>query len=123
MNKTVYRGQLKPSNELVAIKSHDLDNENDLLLLLNEITRLKQLKHENIQQIYSSYTKGTKLYTIYPFMSFGSCKDILEYQEGNKLENAFFNEQTLQIISKSILKTYKRPVLIKIYTNKKINRY
>jgi STE20-related kinase adapter protein alpha len=36
-------------------------------------------------------------------MSYGSCKDILEYQEDKKLENPFFNEQTLQIISKSLL--------------------
>ena len=98
----MYTARLSSSEEFVAVKSVDLDDhymldKNELVLLINEITCLKQLRHENIQQIYNSFTKNTKLYCIYPFMLYGSCKDILE------AHNQVFNEQSLQFISKSIL--------------------
>ena len=106
-NKTIYAGHLEQSTELVAIKSIDLDeqnnNGNEFVLLINEITRLKQLRHENIQKIHFSFTKNTTLYSIYPFMLYGSCKDILDIQEEHEQDNPFFNEQSLQFISKSIL--------------------
>jgi STE20-related kinase adapter protein alpha len=79
-----------------------LKDTNDLLLLINEITRLKQLRHENIQQILNSFTKDTKLYCLYPLMIYGSCKDILELQDRDD-DKSVFNEQSLQFISKSIL--------------------
>lgn len=109
--KYVYAANSKQQNDLVAIKVIDLDHNelsneanytNELLRIINEISRLKQLRHQNILTLINCFTLNTKLYLVYPFMTYGSCKDILESKQQHNVNDSF-NEQSLQLISKSIL--------------------
>lgn len=127
-NATVYAGisNSNPNNmssdDLLTIKITDFaDARGSDDLVLNEITNMRHLRHSNIIPLISCFVKDSQIWCIYPFMYYGSCKDILntindfylndpysnnlEEQEDRADEQIrlCFNEQSLQPITKSVL--------------------
>lgn len=125
----VYAAIRLSSRDTVITKVIDTDALDDYQQVLLEISRNKHLKHKNILNLLNCFVNDSQIWLIYPFMYFGSCRDILNsinnmhiydiYSNGftNKLNNyeeiyldradeqscLIFNEQTLRHIARSIL--------------------
>lgn len=92
----------------------------------DEISRTKHIRHTNILSLLNCFVQDSQIWCIYPYMFYGSCKDILEgvnnlnlSEEDSKFysnsiymksvdradeqKRLCFNEQSLQPITKSIL--------------------
>lgn len=110
---------------MCSAKISDLESLDDSQAILAEVSRTKHLRHANILSLIECFVDDSQIWCIYPFMYYGSCKDILDcinslnLSEEDKLfanlQNASsvdradeqkrlcFNEQSLQPITKSIL--------------------
>ncbi|KAI9473702.1 MAG: kinase-like domain-containing protein [Benjaminiella poitrasii] len=82
----VYSGIYIPQNKRVAVKVIDLDfiGRDRIDALRRETTVMALCKHPNVLQVLGTFIHGTKLYIITPFISLGSCLDImkLRYSDG-----------------------------------------
>ena len=85
------------------------------------MSRTKHIRHTNILSLIECFVDDSQIWCVYPFMFYGSCKDILntineyyltesdqtneEEQEDRADEQIrlCFNEQSLQPITKSVL--------------------
>jgi serine/threonine protein kinase len=110
---------------LYIIKLIDLDDANELdndefKLIQNEIKYAKSLRHKNVVSLLNCFVQHTQIWCIYPYMYYGSLKDILDIInnidliDSTHLNNAnvdkvdeqkrlCFNEQSLQSVAKSVL--------------------
>jgi serine/threonine protein kinase len=117
--------QTNHQNELYIIKLIDLEDTNELdndefKLIQNEIKYAKSLRHRNVVSLLNCFVQHTQIWCIYPYMYYGSLKDILEIInnidliDSTHLNNAnvdkvdeqkrlCFNEQSLQSVAKSVL--------------------
>ncbi|KAJ3105426.1 hypothetical protein HDU96_008573, partial [Phlyctochytrium bullatum] len=91
----------KPLSKIVAIKVIDLDmfERNQIDELRREIQIMSLSKHPNLLPVYGSFVNGSKLYIVTPFLSAGSCLDIMKTAYPNGLEEsaiATILRQTLQ---------------------------
>ncbi|KAI8098691.1 uncharacterized protein BX664DRAFT_271447 [Halteromyces radiatus] len=110
----VYAALYKPSNRKVAMKVIDLDmfERNQIDELRRETALMALSKHPNVLRVYGSFVSGSKLYIITPYLSAGSCLDIMKtsYPDG-------FDEITIATILKQALEG-----LIYLHKNGHIHR-
>ncbi|KAI9272761.1 kinase-like domain-containing protein [Phascolomyces articulosus] len=96
----VYGAIYKLTRKLVAIKMIDLDmfERNQIDELRRETALMALSKHPNVLRVYGSFVNGSKLYIVTPYLSAGSCLDILKtgFQHG-------FEEITIATILRQAL--------------------
>ncbi|ORX53602.1 kinase-like protein [Hesseltinella vesiculosa] len=76
----VYEAIYKPTQRRVAIKVIDLDmfERNQIDELRRETALMALSKHPNVLRVCGSYVQGSKLHIVTPFLSAGSCLDIMK---------------------------------------------
>ncbi|KAI8141504.1 kinase-like domain-containing protein [Fennellomyces sp. T-0311] len=96
----VYSAIYKPLKKQVAIKIIDLDmfERNQIDELRRETALMTLSKHPNVLRVYGSFVNGSKLYIVIPYLSAGSCLDIIKsgFQHG-------FEEDAIATILKQAL--------------------
>jgi len=77
----VYIAKYKPLNKNVAIKMIDLDmfERNQIDELRREIQIMNLCRHPNLLTFYGSFVNGSKLYIVTPYLSAGSCLNLMKY--------------------------------------------
>eukprot|EP00158_Paraphelidium_tribonemae_P006360 Partr_v1_DN27787_c0_g1_i4_m67222 putative ste20-related kinase adaptor len=80
----------KPAHTTVAIKSMDLDQfeRNQIDELRKELQVMSLCKHPNLLNVKGSFVVGSKLYIVTPFLSAGSCLDIMKSSFPDGLDEA-----------------------------------
>ncbi|CAG8705140.1 7555_t:CDS:10 [Acaulospora morrowiae] len=82
----VYGAIYKPLNKTVAVKIIDLDyfERNQIDEVRRETQLMSLSKHPNILRVYGSFVNESKLFIVTPYMSAGSCSDIMKtaYPDG-----------------------------------------
>ncbi|KAG2235741.1 hypothetical protein INT48_009156 [Thamnidium elegans] len=110
----VYKAIYKPRNIRVAIKMIDLDlfERNQIDELRRETALMALSKHPNVLKVYGSFVSGSKLYIATPYLSGGSCLDIMKngFKDG-------FEESVIATILKQALEG-----LIYLHKNNHIHR-
>lgn len=97
---TVYRAIYLPFNQLVAIKSFDLDRCNvNLDDLRREAQTMSLIDHPNVVRAHCSFAVERSLWVVMPFMDQGSCLHLIKiaYSHG-------FHEDVIGSILKETLK-------------------
>ncbi|KAG0041688.1 hypothetical protein BGZ83_001445 [Gryganskiella cystojenkinii] len=96
----VYNAYYKPLNKRVAIKVIDLDmfERNQIDELRRETQVMALCKHPNVLRVNGAFVMDSKLYIVTPFLSAGSCLDIMKtaYPDG-------FDEVSIATILKQAL--------------------
>ena len=95
----VYKGKLKGSNEIIAIKKIKIDLENEGIpsTALREITILRELQHPNIIELKDVICNNNKLYLLFEFAEYDLRKFLEEY------ENKHLDEETIKSFLYQIL--------------------
>ncbi|KAG0182083.1 hypothetical protein DFQ29_005924 [Apophysomyces sp. BC1021] len=110
----VYCAVYKPLNKRVAVKLIDLDmfERNQIDELRRETALMALSKHPNVLPVYGSFVNGSKLYIVTPYLSAGSCLDIMKttFPDG-------FDEVTIATILKQALEG-----LVYLHKNNHIHR-
>jgi len=77
----VYIAKYKPLNKNVAIKMIDLDmfERNQIDELRREIQIMNLCRHPNLLTVFGSFVEGSKLYIVTPYLSAGSCLNLMKY--------------------------------------------
>jgi len=77
----VYIANYKPLNKNVAIKMIDLDQfeRNQIDELRREIQNMNLCRHPNLLPVFGSFVNGSKLYIVTPYLSAGSCLNLMKY--------------------------------------------
>jgi len=77
----VYIAKYKPLNKNVAIKMIDLDmfERNQIDELRREIQIMNLCRHPNLLPVFGSFVNGSKLYIVTPYLSAGSCLNLMKY--------------------------------------------
>ncbi|KAK4423119.1 Serine/threonine-protein kinase fray2 [Sesamum alatum] len=97
---TVYRAIYLPANEVVAVKSLDLDRCNSNLDdIRREAQTMSLINHPNVIKAFCSFVVDRNLWVVMPFMAEGSCLHLMKiaYPEG-------FEESAIGSILKETLK-------------------
>ncbi|KAF9160121.1 hypothetical protein DFQ26_005871 [Actinomortierella ambigua] len=96
----VYNAYYKPLNKRIAIKVIDLDmfERNQIDELRRETQVMALCKHPNVLRVNGAFVADSKLYIVTPYLSAGSCLDIMKtaYPDG-------FDEVTIATILKQAL--------------------
>ncbi|KAG0057511.1 hypothetical protein BGZ83_009150 [Gryganskiella cystojenkinii] len=96
----VYNAYYKPLNRRVAIKVIDLDmfERNQIDELRRETQVMALCKHPNVLRVNGAFVTDSKLYIVTPYLSAGSCLDIMKiaYPDG-------FDEVSIATILKQAL--------------------
>ncbi|KAF9181502.1 hypothetical protein BGZ51_001126 [Haplosporangium sp. Z 767] len=96
----VYNAYYKPLNKRVAIKVIDLDmfERNQIDELRRETQVMALCKHPNVLRVNGAFVADSKLYIVTPYLSAGSCLDIMKtaYPDG-------FDEVSIATILKQAL--------------------
>ncbi|KAI8062497.1 kinase-like domain-containing protein, partial [Gongronella butleri] len=96
----VHEAIYKPTQRRVAVKVIDLDmfERNQIDELRRETALMALSKHPNVLRVYGSFVQGSKLYIITPYLSAGSCLDIMKtaFPDG-------FDEPAIAVILKQTL--------------------
>ncbi|KAF9410899.1 hypothetical protein BGZ94_001492 [Podila epigama] len=84
----VYNAYYKPTNKRVAIKVIDLDmfERNQIDELRRETQVMALCKHPNVLHVNGAFVSDSKLYIVTPYLSAGSCLDIMKAGHPNGLE-------------------------------------
>ena len=97
----VYRGIIKSTNQEVAIKQIDLEQDaTDLIEINKEIQILSECKSPQITAYYGSFVKHYKLWVIMEYVDGGSIYDLLT-------PGTITNEATIAYIVKEVLMALK----------------
>ncbi|KAI1315417.1 hypothetical protein EDD11_000805 [Mortierella claussenii] len=96
----VYNAYYKPLNKRVAVKVIDLDmfERNQIDELRRETQVMSLCKHPNVLRVNGAFVTDSKLYIVVPYLSAGSCLDIMKiaYPDG-------FDEVSIATILKQAL--------------------
>ncbi|CAG8598028.1 11219_t:CDS:10 [Dentiscutata erythropus] len=96
----VYSAIYKPSGKKVAVKMINLDffERNQIDEVRRETQLMSLSKHPNVLRVYGSFVNESNLYIVTPYMSAGSCSDIMKtaYPDG-------FEEAAIATILKQAL--------------------
>ncbi|KAG0363162.1 hypothetical protein BG005_002677 [Podila minutissima] len=97
----VYNAYYKPLNKRVAIKVIDLDmfERNQIDELRRETQVMALCKHPNVLRVNGAFVTDSKLYIVTPYLSAGSCLDIMKaaYPNGfDEISIATILKQALQ---------------------------
>lgn len=97
---TVYAATYRPLGKQVAIKLIDLDlfERNQIDELRRELQIMTLSRHPNVLPVYASYVSGHHLHIVTPFISVGSCLDLLRGAFPQGME-----EQAIATILKQVL--------------------
>ncbi|CAH8253350.1 unnamed protein product [Arabidopsis lyrata] len=96
----VYRARCILLDEIVAIKIWNLEKcTKDLETIKKEVHRLSSIDHPNLLRSHCSFIDGTSLWIVMPYMSCGSCLNIMKSVYPNGLE-----EPVVAIFLREILK-------------------
>ncbi|KAI9020677.1 kinase-like domain-containing protein [Phycomyces nitens] len=100
----VYSAIYRPFNKRVAIKIIDLDmfERNQIDELRRETSLMALSKHPNVLRVHGSFVNGSKLYIVTPYLTGGSCLDIMKtsYPEGlDEISIATILKQALEGIA------------------------
>lgn len=95
----VYSAKYKGSMR-VAIKIIDLDNfeRNQIEELRRELQIMTLSKHKNMLPVYGAFVNGHKLYIVTPYLSLGSCLNVMKTAHPHGME-----EECIKIILKECL--------------------
>ena len=95
----VYKGKMKGTNEIIAIKKIKIDLENEGIpsTALREITILRELQHPNIIELKDVICNNNKLYLLFEFAEYDLRKYLEEY------ENKNLDEETIKSFLYQIL--------------------
>lgn len=96
----VYRAHCVTYNEIVAIKSLDLEKCNSNLDdIRREAQTMSLINHQNVVKAYCSFVVGQNLWVVMPYMAGGSCLHIMKaaYPDG-------FDEPVIATVLKESLK-------------------
>ncbi|XP_021355826.1 STE20-related kinase adapter protein alpha-like isoform X2 [Mizuhopecten yessoensis] len=67
-----------PSSKHIAIKKTNLEScDIDFSVLQNEVILCRQLQHEKVLPILTTFIHDHELWTVMPLMAYGSCKDLI----------------------------------------------
>ncbi|XP_076885177.1 uncharacterized protein LOC143534614 [Bidens hawaiensis] len=97
---TVYRAIYLPSNDVVAVKSMDLERINSNLDdIRREAQTMSLIDHPNVIKAFCSFVVNQNLWVVMPFMAEGSCLHLMKsaYPDG-------FEESAIASILKETLK-------------------
>ncbi|KAK9053056.1 hypothetical protein SSX86_029686 [Deinandra increscens subsp. villosa] len=97
---TVYRAIYLPSNDVVAVKSLDLERINcNLDDIRREAQTMSLIDHPNVIRAFCSFVVNQNLWVVMPFMAEGSCLHLMKssYPDG-------FEESAIASILKETLK-------------------
>ncbi|KAF9113804.1 hypothetical protein BGX27_000774 [Mortierella sp. AM989] len=97
----VYNAYYKPLNKRIAIKVIDLDmfERNQIDELRRETQVMALCKHPNVLRVNGAFVTDSKLYIVTPYLSAGSCLDIMKtaYPDGfDEISIATILKQALQ---------------------------
>ncbi|ORX90641.1 kinase-like protein [Basidiobolus meristosporus CBS 931.73] len=97
----VHMAIYKPLQKKVAIKMIDLDffERNQIDELRRETQVMSLCKHPNVLRVHGSFVHGSKLYLVTPYLSGGSCLDIMKTAHPDGFDEASIAtilKQTLQ---------------------------
>ncbi|XP_078431054.1 protein kinase superfamily protein isoform X2 [Wolffia australiana] len=80
ISATVYMALCVPLNDIVAIKVIDLEKcDNDIDGIMGEVRTMSLTNHPNLLHAHCSFTSGTNLWVVMPFLSGGSCLHIMRF--------------------------------------------
>ncbi|KAH8959971.1 hypothetical protein BDL97_06G105700 [Sphagnum fallax] len=100
VSATVYRAVFEPLNEVVAIKSLDLERCNSNLDdICREAKTMSLISHPNVVKAYCSFVVDQSLWVVMPYMSGGSCLHIMKSAYPNG-----FDEPVIATMLKETLK-------------------
>ena len=124
----VYKGKMKGTNEIIAIKKIKIDLENEGIpsTALREITILRELQHPNIIELKDVICNNNKLYLLFEFAEYDLRKFLEEYENKNLDEETIksFLYQILDALaychSKKIIHRDLKPQNILLTKNLKI---
>jgi len=124
----VYKGKMKGTNEIIAIKKIKIDLENEGIpsTALREITILRELQHPNIIELKDVICNNNKLYLLFEFAEYDLRKYLEEYENKNLDEETIksFLYQILDALaychSKKIIHRDLKPQNILLTKNLKI---
>eukprot|EP00003_Mantamonas_plastica_P022399 TRINITY_DN379_c0_g1_i1.p1 TRINITY_DN379_c0_g1~~TRINITY_DN379_c0_g1_i1.p1 ORF type:complete len:432 (-),score=165.13 TRINITY_DN379_c0_g1_i1:237-1478(-) len=74
---SVYLATHIPTNSPVALKKIDMTNEQNMKLVVAEISHMKKNKHPNIVNFYGSYLTGNEIWVAMEYMDGGNLTDIV----------------------------------------------
>ncbi|CAH1415371.1 unnamed protein product [Lactuca virosa] len=97
---TVYRAIYLPTNDVIAVKSLDLDRINSNLDdIRREAQTMSLIDHPNVIRAFCSFVVKQKPWVVMPFMADGSCLHLMKtaYPDG-------FEESAISSILKETLK-------------------
>nr|GEV10480.1 serine/threonine-protein kinase BLUS1 isoform X1 [Tanacetum cinerariifolium] len=97
---TVYRAIYLPNNDVIAVKSLDLERINSNLDdIRREAQTMSLIDHPNVIRAFCSFAVNQNLWVVMPFMAEGSCLHLMKtaYQDG-------FEESAIASILKETLK-------------------
>ena len=100
----VYKGRLKETGQIIAIKKMKIDIENEGIpsTALREITILKELNHKNILKIIDVVCEENKLYLLFEYLDY----DLQKY-----MQMALNNELGTFKFTKEIIRSYIYQIL------------
>ncbi|XP_046399699.1 STE20-related kinase adapter protein alpha [Ischnura elegans] len=77
---TVRLGRHRSTGTPIAIRCIDMDKAKgeEPSLIQHEIILTRQLRHPNLLPYYSSFVNKSEVWVVMPFMSLGSCRDLLK---------------------------------------------
>lgn len=87
VSASVRRALCIPLDEIVAIKILDLEKcNNGLDVIRREVQTMSLLDHPNLLKAHCSFTAGTSLWIVTPYMACGSCVHIMKFVHPNGFE-------------------------------------
>ena len=75
----VYKGEVKESGQVVALKLQDLEKAADEIdIIRREVQVMSEIYSPHVVRYYTSFIEGTTLWLVMEYMAGGSLKDILD---------------------------------------------
>eukprot|EP01018_Ginkgo_biloba_P029687 Gb_20050 [translate_table: standard] len=100
VSATVYEAKCLPFDEIVAIKSLDLERVNaNLDDIRREAQTMSLINHANVLRAHCSFIVGQNLWVVMPYMAGGSCQSIMKTAFPNG-----FEEPIIGLVLKDTLK-------------------
>lgn len=92
----VYKAVNKTTNQIVAIKQINYDNDEELNDIMYEINLLKNLNHKNIVKYHGFMQKFDTLYILLEYCNHGSLKNLISPNKG--LEESIAKDYIIQTL-------------------------
>ncbi|KAK8869246.1 Pkinase-domain-containing protein [Apiospora arundinis] len=92
----VYAGNTRTSNQLVAIKHVNLEQQPKKDMIINEVLVMKDSSHPNIVNFIDSYLSAGELWVIMEYMEGGSLTDVVTFNVMTEGQIALVCRETLR---------------------------